>query len=167
MYPGKETAMDEAKQDHENGPGLYTLGLACCIGISVCGTYTHHHQRAGEEARPNAFMAHLADGPAMERTWQSLKRQVDGAKRDGLAQLRIQVCVVDPATLGEDEAPGMRWSQGMMDEQGRLNDDYIRKAAALRDDRGSRFRVAVHRHHINEVVDMRITRDRRMLVVKA
>ncbi|POS78048.1 hypothetical protein DHEL01_v203563 [Diaporthe helianthi] len=162
MYAGRETEMDEANQDPENGNGLYTLGLACCIGISVCGTYSQQAQPG--EIRHNAFLAHLADGPAMERTWKSLESKVDRAKKSGLMGLRIQVCVVDPSTLREDKE--MRWSKDMVDGQRRINDVYISKAAGLRD--GSlRSGVEVYRHHINDIVDMRITRDRIMLIAKA
>lgn len=156
--------MDEAEQDREGGPGLHTLGLACCIGIGVCGKYSHRAEPG--EIRYNAFLAHLVDGQAMESTWQSLKTKVDLAKRNGLKDLKIQVCVVDPSTLREDNVPNMRWSQGMIDDQRRLNHNYINKAAGL-GDRGPRSKVKVHQHHINEGVDMQITRGRKMLISKA
>lgn len=164
MYSGKEINMDEAKQDREGGPGLYTLGLACCIGISVCGIYPRRAEPG--EIRYNAFLAHLAEGPPMERTWQSLESKVERAKKNGLRDLEIQVCVVDPLTLREDEAPDMRWSQRMIDGQKKLNRDYIQKASGLRD-RGSRSKIEVCQHHINDIVDMRITGDREMLVIGA
>lgn len=79
MYGGTETHMDSARQDQEGGAGLYTLGLACCIGISVCCTYAQEAEPG--EIRHDAFLAHLADGPLMEKTFQSLKSKVDLAKK--------------------------------------------------------------------------------------
>ncbi|KAG6361301.1 hypothetical protein INS49_009526 [Diaporthe citri] len=161
MYSGTEVQMDEAKQDQVGGAGLYTLGLACCIGISVCGTYAQEAEPG--EIRYDAFLAHLADGPLMEKTWQSLKRNVDLAKSNGLTNLKIQVCIVDPSTLKEDN--GMKWSQALIAEQQKINDDYIIKATSLLTT-GSQ-KVDVHSHHINKEVDMRITSDRRMLILDA
>lgn len=155
--------MDEAKQDQVGGPGLFTLGLACCIGISVCGTYAQEAEPG--EIRYDAFLAHLADGPLMEKTWQSLKSKVDLAKSNGLANLKIRVCVVDPATLKEDETDGMNWTQAMIVEQQKLNNEYVNKAASLLT-AGSQ-KVDVQKHHINKDVDMRITSDRRMLILDA
>lgn len=152
--------MDEARQDEEGGTGLFTLGLACCIGIGVYGTYAQEG-RPGK-VRYDAFLAHLADGPDMEKTWQSLKSKVDRAKSNGLSHLKIRVCVVDPSTLKEDET-SMRWSRAMIAEQQNLNDGYIAKASSLLSP-GSR-RVDVQSHHINKEVDLRITSDRRMLVL--
>lgn len=163
MYSGTEVQMDEAKQDREGGTGLYTLGLACCIGISVCGTYTHKAEPG--EIRYDKFLAHLADGPLMDKTWQSLKRKVVLAKSNGLTGLKVQVCVVDPSTLKEDKASGMTWSRAMIIEQKELNTDYVNKAANLLT-AGSR-KVDVRTHHINKEADMRITSSRRMLVFDA
>jgi hypothetical protein len=164
MYSGTETHMDEARQDQEGGRGLYTLGLACCIGIGVCGTYTQEAEPG--EIRYDAFLAHLADGPRMEKTWQSLRRKVDLAKEKGLGDLRMQVCVVDPPTLRKDKAGSMVWSRAMEDEQKKLNAVYVAKAAGL-GAAGFPRAVDVRRHHINTDVDMLITRDRRMLVLDA
>lgn len=106
MYSGKEVQMDEAKQDQEGGAGLYNLGLACCIGISVYDMYARKAEPG--EIRYDAFLAHLADGPLMEKTWQSLKSKVDRAKSNGLTNLKIRVCIVDPSTLKEDKTDGMK-----------------------------------------------------------
>lgn len=163
MYPGTEVQMDKAKQDQEGGAGLYTLGLACCIGISVCGRYAHKAEPG--EIRYDAFLAHLADGPLMEKTWQSLKRKVDLAKSNGLTNLKIRVCIVNPSTLKEDRTQGMKWSQAMIVEQQKLNDFDVIKATSLLTT-GSQ-KVDVQSHHINEEADMRITSRRRMLILDA
>lgn len=166
MYSGKEVQIDEAKQDQEDGTGLYTLGLACCIGISVCGMYAQKAERG--EIRYDAFLAHLADGPLMEKTWQSLKSKVDRAKSNGLRDLKIRVCIVNPSTLKEDKTPGMKWSQAMIVEQQKLNDHYVNKATSLLTTtrRGSE-KVDVQSHHINKEADMQITSGRRMLILDA
>ncbi|KAK7716397.1 hypothetical protein SLS64_003551 [Diaporthe eres] len=166
MYPGKEIQMDEAKQDQEGGAGLYTLGLACCIGISVCGTYAQKAEPG--EIRCDAFLAHLADGPLMEKTWQSLKSKVDRDKSNGLTDLKIRVCIVNPSTLKEDKTPGMKWSQAIIIEQQKLNDYYVIKATSLLTTtrRGSQ-KVDVQRHHINKEADMQITSGRWMLILDA
>lgn len=162
MYPGKEVQMDEAKQDQEGGAGLYTLGLACCIGISICGTYALKAEPG--EIRYNSFLAHLADGPLMHKTWQSLKRKVDLAKSNGLTGLKIQVCIVDPSTLKEDKT-GMRWSRAMIVEQQNLNYYYVKKASTLLATTSQK--VDVQTHHINNEADMRITSGRKMLILDA
>ncbi|KAI7783693.1 hypothetical protein LA080_011402 [Diaporthe eres] len=166
MYSGKEIQMDEAKQDQEGGAGLYTLGLACCIGISVCGMFDRKAEPG--EIRHDAFLAHLADGPLMEETWQLLKRKIDRAKSNGLTDLKIRICIVNPSTLNEDKTPGMKWSQAMIIEQQKLNDHYVIKANSLLTTtrRGSQ-KVDVQSHHINKEVDMQITSGRRMLILDA
>lgn len=115
------------------------------------------------EIRHDAFLAHLADGPQMEKTWQSLKTKVDLAKSKGLTNLKIRVCVVNPSTLKEDETPGMRWSQAMVLEQQKINDDYVARAAGLLGtvSQGLDFQG----HHINNDIDMRVTRDRKILIL--
>lgn len=163
MYSGKEVQMDEARQDREGGTGLYTLGLACCIGISVCGTYNQKAEPG--EIRYDKFLAHLADGPLMEKTWQSLKRKVVLAKSNGLTGLKVQVCIVDPSTLKDDKAAGMRWSRAMIVEQQKLNDYYVNKAATLL--AAGLHKDDVRTHHINVEVDMRISSSRRMLILNA
>ena len=163
MYSGTEVQMDEAKQDQEGGAGLYTLGLACCIGISVCGTYVEKAEPG--EIRYNAFLAHLADGTDTEKTFQSLKSKVDLAKSNGLTNLKIQVCVVDPSTLKEDETEGMSWTQAMIVEQQKINEKYITKAASLLTAHSQK--VDVKTHHINKEADMQVTKDRKMLTADA
>lgn len=151
--------MDKARQDQEGGTSLFTLGLAYCIGIGVCGKYVQKAEPG--EIRNNAFLSHLADGPDMEKTWQSLKSKVDLAKSNGLTELKIQVSVVDPLTLKDDES--MNWTQPMIVEQQKLNDGYIAKASSLLT--AGPQTVGVQRHHINKAVDMRITSDRRILIL--
>lgn len=166
MYSGKEVQMDEAKQDQEGGAGLYTLGLACCIGISVCGMYDQKAEPG--EIRYDAFLAHLADGPVMEKTWHSLKSKVDRAKSNGLTNLKIRVCIVNPSTLKEDKTPDMKWSQAMIVEQQKLNDRYVIKAASLLTmARTGSQKVDVQSHHINKEADMQITSGRRILILNA
>lgn len=113
--------------------------------------------------RYDAFLAHLADGPQMEKTWQSLKAKVDVAKSKGLTNLKIRVCVVDPSTLKEDETPGMRWSEAMIIEQEKINDDYVARAAGLLGTVSQG--LDVQSHHINNDIDMQVTRERKVLIL--
>lgn len=99
----------------------------------------------------------------MEKTWQSLKTKVDLAKSKGLTNLRIRVCVVDHSTLKEDETPGMRWSQAMIVEQQKINDDYVARAAGLLGTVSQG--LDVQSHHISNDIDMRVTRDRKILIL--
>lgn len=144
--------IDEAKCDVEDGSGLETLGLATCIGIGLTGKYDADGE-PGEE-RCDKFLAHLADSPQMEETWDEFKMMVDEAKQVGLVKLRVLVCVPDASTLADDDE--FNWTEDMILKQGELYNYYVALAQKLASGiPGSS--VKVDKHHFKKPRNMTVT----------
>lgn len=159
--------MDQARADDEDGDGLYTLGLAVCIGIAVVGSY--HSSNAAEpgEIRMNKFLAHLADGPQMERNWMRLKNLVESAKHRGLGALRVRVSIVDPESLREDDS-GFVWSDAAIRQTKATNDIYVRRVAQLtRSSLGPATLMQIKSHHVNNAKDMEITAEKEIKILES
>ncbi|KUI69330.1 hypothetical protein VM1G_05459 [Cytospora mali] len=159
----KEVMMDQTRADIEGGPGLFTLGLAVCIGIAVVGDY---NTRAREgETRYDKWLAHLADGPMMEITFNTLKSRVESAKRHGLRNLKVKMSVVDPESLREDDS-GFVWSERDIRQTKDTNALYITKVRELtRTSSGNATLMRVERHHVNDAKDMEILASKEMRIL--
>lgn len=119
---------DSSRADHEYGSGLQIPRLAGGMGIAVRGVYADR-PRAGQQARPDAFLAHLVEG-RMEETMQTLTSQVEEAwRRWGLRSLQTDVCYRDDQTLEQD--PGMLWNSQMVGGERRLNDRFLGRVEEL------------------------------------
>lgn len=147
-----EVMMDQARADVEGGDGLCTLGLAVCIGVAIVGEYPYDAE-AGE-TRHDKFLAHLADGPMMEVTFGSLKRQVESAKRNGLGRLRVKMSIVSSETLPEDSK--FSWSESAVKQTKDTNALYAHKVGELTKSSSGLPLMRVETHHVNEAVDMEI-----------
>lgn len=141
--------MDEACADVVGGPGLYTSGLATCIGIAVSGIYyTGPDTSDGrEEIRCDKFLAHLGDGREMARTWRKLEHMVWHAiVTHRLSEVRVAITVLDTNTLKEDE--DVKWTEAMVAHEVAKVKEFMNKAEMLvRGISGGVFMV--DRHHVN------------------
>lgn len=159
-----EVYMDEAQASLVGGDGLFTLGLATCIGVAVSGTYGRASANANSSDHYNKFLAHLADGPLMEQTWANLARLVQHAVVLGLSSLQVLISVPDVTTLWEDE--DIAWTAAMIQQEKQIVDCFVRRAEGLaRGMAGSVVRV--DRHHINRPRDMKVTKEGLLVVTDA
>ncbi|KAK7743220.1 hypothetical protein SLS53_004305 [Cytospora paraplurivora] len=147
-----EVMMDQARADVEGGDGLCTFGLAVCIGVAIVGEYPTN--AAEGETRHDKFLAHLADGPMMEVTFNSLKRQVEAAKAKGLRRLRVKMSVVEPQSLREDSE--FSWSETAIKQTKDTNALYVNKVRELTRSSSGLALMRVEQHHINHAADIEI-----------
>lgn len=146
--------MDQAHADVEAGDGLYTLGLAVCIGITIIGEYNTHPEQG--EIRHDKLLAYLADGPIMEVTFNTLELQVESAKRHGLKSLRVKMSVVNPESLRGDEFMFV-WSESDIRQTKDTNALYACKVReSTRATSGPATLMYIEGHHVNGATDTEI-----------
>lgn len=143
--------MSEFALSTEGGQGLCTLSLVTCVGIAVVVAY-NDPPRPGEP-RPDKFLAHI-DEDEGEEAADALQQQVGEAKRQGLKNMHVVACVLNPESLRE--RPEEPVDEATVQQQVHFNEQCIALAAGLTNGvRSSTF--AVLKHHIYEPRHMVIT----------